>query len=161
MHLSYRLSAPLLFVLGLVACQAPSSDFTDQDASAVRAQIDTYVSTALAADWDTWGNIMSSDVIFFPPNQAPFVGHDAVMAWVREFPTLTSFTAVPDEVSGTGDLAYAHGTFSYSATLPDDSAITEQGTYVSIFRRQPDGSWRYTHNIWHSNLPVPAPQPSM
>jgi ketosteroid isomerase-like protein len=157
MHLSYRLAAPLLFVLGLAACQAPASDFTDQDASAVRAPIDTYVSAALAADWDTWGNTLSADVIFFPPNQAPLVGHDAVMAWVREFPTMTSFTAAPDEVWGTGDLAFAHGTYSYTATLPDGSAITEQGTYVNIFRLQADGSWRYTHNIWHSNLPAPAP----
>ena len=157
MHLSYRLGPPLLFVLGLAACQAPASDFTDRDASAVRAQIDTYVSAALAADWDSWGNTLSSDVIFFPPNQAPLVGHDAVMAWVRELPTLTSFTAVPDEVSGTGDLAYAHGTYSYAETLPDGSGITEQGTYVNIFRLQPDGSWRYTHGIRHSNLPAPAP----
>ena len=161
MHLSYRFAPPFLFVLGLVACQAPSSDFTDQDASAIRAQIDTYVSAALAADWDRLGDTLSSDVIFFPPNQAPLVGHDAAMAWVREFPTLTNFTAVPDEVSGTGDLAYAHGTYVYTATLPDGSAITEQGRYVIIFRLQSDGSWRETHNIWHFNLPVPAPQPSM
>jgi ketosteroid isomerase-like protein len=157
MHLSYRLAVPLLFVHGLAACQAPTSDFTDGDASAVRAQIDTYVSASLAADWDTWGNTLSSDIIFFPPNQAPVVGHDAVMAWIREFPAMTSFTAAPDEVSGTGDFAYAHGTYSYTATLPDGSAITDQGTWVNIFRLQPDGSWLYTHNIWNSNLPAPAP----
>ncbi len=161
MHLSYRLAAPLVFLLGLAACQPPPSDFTDRDASAVRALIDTYVSAILAADWDTWGNTLSSDVIFFPPNQAPLVGHDAVMAWIREFPTLTSLTAVPDEVSGTGDLAYAHGTYSYTATLPDGSAITEQGTWVNIFRLQADGFWQYTHNIWHSSLPASATQPSM
>ena len=161
MHLSHKLAGWILLLLGLAACQAVESEFTDQDAGAIRAQIDALVSTAIAADWDAWGNTLSSDVIFFPPNQAPLVGHGAVLAWARAFPEITSFTAPPDEVSGTGDLAYAHGTYSYTVTLPDGSPLTEQGTYVNIFRRQPDGSWRYTHNIWHSNSPPPAPQPSM
>ncbi len=157
MHFCHKLAVPLLLPLGLAACQAPVNEFTDRDADAIRALIDTYVSSALVADWDAWGNTLSSDVIFFSPNQAPLVGHDAVMAWIREFPTLTSFTAPVDEVSGIGDLAYAHGTYSLTTNLPDGSSVNEQGSYVNLFRRQPDGSWRYSHNIWHSNSPVPQP----
>jgi ketosteroid isomerase-like protein len=159
MRFTQKLAASLLLPLGLAACQAPVNEFTDQDANAIRAQIETFVSSALAADWDAWGNTLSSDVVFFPPDQAPLVGRDAVMAWISEFPRLTSFTAPPDEVSGNGDLGFAHGTYSLTATLPDGSSLSEGGSYVDVFRRQPDGSWLYTLNIWHSNSP--APQPTM
>ncbi len=159
MHFLHKLAALFLLPLGLAACQAPVNEFTDEDADAIRAQIEAYVSSSLAADWDAWGNTMSSDVVCFPPNQAPLVGREAVLAWVREFPSLTRFTAPADEVSGNGDLAYAHGTYSFTATLPDGSSLSEGGSYVNVFRRQPDGSWLYTLNIWHSNSP--APQPTM
>ena len=146
-----RTTAWLLFA----GCQSPGATFTDQDAAQIRGQIDTYVSSALAADWDAYGAILAPDVVFFPPNQSPVVGHEAAMTWARAFPTMAAFTTDVQDISGVGDLAVAHGTYSLSVTMEDGTPLMDQGSWVNVFRKQADGSWAYTRSIWHSDDPLP------
>ena len=147
-------------VFGLTTCQTAEQKLSDQDTAAIRSTIDKYVSTALAADWDSWGNTIARDVIFCPPNNEPLEGRDATIAWVRSFPKLTSFTASASEVSGYRDIVYAYGTYSLTATLNDGSSMSDQGSHIDIFRKQPDGTWLYSRVMWHSNIPLPTPQPA-
>lgn len=149
-----------LAVFGFAACQNAEQKLSDQDTAAIRSTIVKYVSTALAADWDTWGNTIAPDAVFCPPNQEPVVGREAIVAWGRTFPKLTSFTATASEISGYKDLAYEFGPYSLTATLPDGSSMTDQGSHIDIFRKQPDGTWRYSRVIWHTNLPLPAAPPA-
>jgi ketosteroid isomerase-like protein len=45
------------------------------------------------------------------------------------------------EVAASGDLGYAFGT--YQQTAPDKSGalVNSVGKWMSVFRKQPDGSW--------------------
>ena len=144
----------VFIVLSVVACQNPAQQLSDQDISAIRSTLDKYVSTALAADWDAWGNTIASDGIFFPPNQEPLEGREAIVAWGRTLPKLTSFTISATEISGYKDIAYVFGPYSLSATLDD------QGSHIDILRKQPDGTWLYSRAICHSNLPLPTVPPA-
>jgi ketosteroid isomerase-like protein len=144
------------------SCQpAPPAEpaFTDADVTAIRAQIDRYVQAALAGDWNAWGLTLAEDVVVMPPNGAPITGRAAATAFIQGFGRLSSFTVNVDEVSGAGDLAYTRGTFAFSATLPDSTSLTDSGSFLEIHARG-DGSWPYTHLIWHSDLPVAPPPPA-
>jgi len=147
-------------VLGAIACENPAQQLSDQDITAIRSTIDKYVSAALVADWEAWGNTIAPDGIFFPPNQEPLKGHDAIVAWVRTFPKITRFTASADEISGYKDIAYVFGSYSLTASLSDASSLNDQGSHIDIFRKQPNGTWLYRSTIWHSNLPLPAAPPA-
>jgi ketosteroid isomerase-like protein len=150
----------LFLVFAVVACQpaAPATpEFTDADVAAIRAQTDAYVQAALARDFAAWGGTLSEDVIVLPPNMEPLTGREAAVAWISTFPPLTTFTVNVEEVTGSGNLAFARGTFAFAAMLPDSSSLNESGSFLQIHERQADGSWPYTRLIWHSNLPVPAP----
>jgi uncharacterized protein (TIGR02246 family) len=47
------------------------------------------------------------------------------------------------EVAGSGDLAYRRGTFKITFTNPQTKqAENGAGTYLTVFRKQADGSWR-------------------
>jgi ketosteroid isomerase-like protein len=46
------------------------------------------------------------------------------------------------EVSSGGDLGYTVGTFESSSIDSTGAEVIGQGIYVSIWRRQPDGSWK-------------------
>lgn len=153
-----RILLCLVFIV-VTACQTVEQKITEKDSEAIRSVMETYVSTALAADWDAWGKTITSDGIFCPPNQEPLVGREAIVDWGHAFPKLTSFIATPIEVMGRTDMAYAYGPYSFTATLPDGSSISDQGSYVNIFQKQLDGSWLYSRGIWHSNSPLPALQP--
>ena len=144
--------------LGLIACQNSEQKLSDQDITAIQSTSDKYVSTALASDWDSWGNTITPDVIFSPPNQEPLVGREAAVAYVRTIPKFISFTAPTSEISGYKDLAYSFGSYSLTVTSNDSSSFSDQGSYVNIFRKQPDGAWLYSRVIWHSDLPLPTPK---
>lgn len=146
-------------VVLLASCQTKDQNITEQDSDAIRSVMEKYVSTALAGDWDAWGTTITADGVFSPPNQETLEGREAIVAWGKTFPKLTSFNATPIEVVGRIDLAYAYGPYSFTATLPNGASITDQGTYVNVFQKQPDGSWLYSRAIWHSNLPVPTVLP--
>ena len=47
------------------------------------------------------------------------------------------------EVAGSGDLAYRRGTFKITYTNPQTKqAENGAGTYLTVFRKQADGSWK-------------------
>lgn len=123
---------------------------------AVKAQIEKYRQAAIATDWDAWGNTLASDVFVSPPNMQPLTGRAAAIAWAKTLPKLTGFTANVEAVSGRGDLAYDHGTHELKMMMPDGSAATDHGTFLVSHRRQSDGTWPYTHLIFHSTAPLPG-----
>ena len=53
-----------------------------------------------------------------------------------------------------GDLAYQRGTFTVEATPKAGGNKTRtSGTFLRIYRRQPDGSWRMTRDMFNSDQP--------
>jgi uncharacterized protein (TIGR02246 family) len=163
-----RFVAALVMIAGCSVESVPeesksSSDATalsETDVAAVKAQVDKYVKATLARDWTAFGQTLAADVIAYPPNQSPIQGRDAVVAFVKTFPTITAFTVDVADVSGSGDFAYATGTFHLTMQMPDGSTVKDDGSFVEVHRRQADGSWPYTRLIWHSDAPLPTAPPA-
>ena len=52
------------------------------------------------------------------------------------------------EVSGSGDMAYRRGSFKITATNPQTKlAEQSEGTYLAVFRKQADGSWKIVEDF--------------
>lgn len=149
--------AGLALVIAVAACQQPApTGLTDADKDAVRAQIEKYRQAVLAADWPAWGNTLASDVFYSPPNMTPIRGRDAAVAWANTLPKFISFTVQLDDISGSGDIAYVRGTYSYEVELPDGTHAADEGTFLDVHRRAADRTWPYTNVLWHSNLAAPT-----
>ena len=62
------------------------------------------------------------------------------------------------DVAASGDLAYTSGTFNVSYTDPKTKAVVKQnGTYVTVYRKQADGSWKAVADIATPGAPPAAP----
>jgi ketosteroid isomerase-like protein len=55
------------------------------------------------------------------------------------------------EVANSNDLAYALGFYTI------DSPPADKGTFLDVWKKQPDGSWKITASIIKSDMPAPAP----
>ena len=52
------------------------------------------------------------------------------------------------EVAGSGDLAYRRGSFTITFTNPQTKqAENSAGTYLTVFRKQADGSWKVVEDF--------------
>ena len=59
----------------------------------------------------------------------------------------TSLTWSPDfvNVSSSGDLGYTYGRYVYSVTDSLGNTKSSEGVFHSVWKRQPDGNWRF---VW-------------
>ena len=101
---------------------------------------------------------MDSDGILLRPNHPPIVGADAIQYLTDQNDSSYTLTWVPSQVhvSGAGDLGYSYGI--YNLQLHD---TTLQGTYLSIWKKQKDGKWKFvldTGNEGINNVPHSSSQ---
>ena len=101
-----------------------------------------------------------ADARLMPPNAPTIEGREAVRKfWGGLVDALTSSSSalVSDEVEGTGDLAYARGHYTLDGTpkAKGGAPMHDEGKFLEVLRRQPDGSWRYAVDMYSSDLPLP------
>ena len=84
-------------------------------------------------------------------------GRDAVMKEWNDFftpdgPTL-SWTPARGEVVGAGDLGYTTGQSLFRGKGPDGKTVERRGEYLTVWRKQRDGSWKV---IFDTGSTLPA-----
>ena len=147
-------------VAGLIvlfaACKVAPPDLSEADRVAIRAATDSFVAHQRARRDSATAELFSEDARFMPPNGGITEGRPAIRAWLAAFPPMANFTLTPIEIEGRGDLAYVRGTFSYTLVGADGHQIGEdRGKYLEIRRKQPDGKWLMTIDIYNSDFGIP------
>ncbi|MEE9461166.1 MAG: DUF4440 domain-containing protein [Bacteroidales bacterium] len=85
----------------------------------------------------------ADSAVLLQSNVMPVVGKAAISAIFEAFSD-TGFTLTWEpldaDLSKSGDLGYTYGL--YTSFIKADNSLT-RGKYVTIWKRQPDGSWKY------------------
>jgi ketosteroid isomerase-like protein len=146
----------LSVVAALAGCQrgaAPRPSLAE-DLAAITAFNAKYLGSINAEDIETLSALTDEGHIMLAPNRAPIVGkaaNDAVNgAAFERFDFDESWT--PEETVIDGDLAYQRGKFTTAATpKAGGEKRVVSGAYLRIYRRQPDGQWRMTRDMFNSD----------
>ena len=129
------------------------------DLAAIEAFNRHYLQAINSGDSAALARLTTANHIMLPPNSPPIVGktaNDAAMKRAFEmFDIKESWTPVETQVAG--DWAYQRGTYSVTAT-PRNNGIsrTSTGNFLRIYRRQADGSWVLTRDMFNSGQPPAA-----
>ncbi|MDB6094375.1 MAG: hypothetical protein JWM32_1937 [Verrucomicrobia bacterium] len=85
------------------------------------------------------------DVAFIDTDPRKYRGIEAVRARMGEdVPGATlKWSASFTDVSDDGTLGYNYGRFESRRTAADGKATVHTGWFLTIWKRQPDGSWKY------------------
>ncbi len=133
---------------------------SEADRTALRASDQKFADAVLAQNWAAVAALYTSEASFMPPNGPLVKGADSIQAWMAAFPPVTTFTLEPQQTDGVGDLAYVRGIYTMNFTMPGATGPTEdRGKYIVIGRKQADGSWLISEDIFNSDVPLPAPTP--
>jgi len=102
----------------------------------------------------------AEDARALPPNHATVTGREAISALFRSEGAIQEFRLTILALEGRNDLAYVHGAYQMSLTLPGAAEpVGDKGKYVEIWKKQRDGSWKVILDVYNSDLPAPASPP--
>ena len=128
------------------------------DEAAIAAFNKRYVQAINDGDIVTLGSLTTEEHIMIAPGRAPIVGkpaNDAANARAfQQFKIDEKW--LPLETVVAGDWAYQRGTFTVAATpKAGGEPRNTRGSFLRIYRRQPDGSWRMIRDMFNSESSAP------
>lgn len=136
------LTLTAIAVLALAGCAKPPEPMPETTAEAWLELFNDRKAQALVA-------MYTDDCILMPPDEPTITGRQAVMDFY--LPLLRhGFTMerANEEAETHTDLTFRRGTY----TIKDrHGEVTEQGKYVQLWRRQDDGKWRLSREIWNTD----------
>ena len=137
--------AGVLTAVGVLAgCGAPSR--TDPGARrALEAAIQRYVDASNQGDAAALANLYAEDAMLLPPDHEPIRGREAIGAFWRQG-TDEGLEVTNLAVEVDGGVGYMVGRYHLPAT---DEEPADSGKYVMCLKRQRDGSWKLTADIWN------------
>ena len=101
----------------------------------------------------------SADAVALFPNSPPIAGRDDIQgAWtsLMRDPNFTlTFQSTKADASRGGDLVYTVGAYSLTTSDPKDKKpVTDKGKYMTVFKKQADGTWKAVADMINSDLPA-------
>jgi uncharacterized protein (TIGR02246 family) len=153
------MAATLVLAASLTACATSQGrrPSTAEDEAAITEFNKRYLKAINDGDSATLASLTTPEHIMIAPGRPPIVGkeaNDAANARVAQTVKIEE-TWSPQETFISGDLAYQRGTFTVAAT-PKAGGTTShtRGTFLRIYKRQQDGSWRMVRDMFNSDQPL-------
>jgi ketosteroid isomerase-like protein len=153
------LALPLIVGACLAGCTTPSANQME----AARQQLletDKAFSSASQAKGmaQAFYDYTAPDGISLPSGDAPIKGRDGIRAHLAAGPEgVLSWTPLKADVAASGDLGYTWGAYEFRPINPAQGSQPHYGKYVSVWKKQPDGSWKV---VLDAGNPSPPPAKS-
>jgi uncharacterized protein (TIGR02246 family) len=144
-------------VLLLLGCNS-SKNTQAADEAAVRQTDADWSKAAQTKKVDDWVAFYTDDAVVLPPNDKKTTGKeniDKAIGGLLAMPGLAlSWEPQKVEVARSGDLAYTQGTYVLTTTDAKGQPVTDRGKTAEIWKKQADGRWKCTLDMWSSDLPA-------
>ena len=142
----------LIFVSG---CASMSKADTDEFEAQVLETWERYSSYMNAGNRDAWIELWDADGVQLPPGVPAFEGKQAILGSITaqlDATNFEDFTITNREVEVSGNLGFARGNYSFKGTPKTGGETVQfQGKYLTIFKRQADGTWKIYRDCFNSN----------
>jgi len=133
------------------------------DLKAIHALSDKYAAALNSRDVAASVATYTDDAILmvqytpaFEGKQAIQSGHESGFKSYADRSIAVTFSSTPVETEVADDWAYQRGNYTDTFTPKSGKPMVDSGKYLSILKRQPDGSWK-THRLMRSsNVPPPT-----
>lgn len=139
------LAAILAAVIG--GCSGVSRPLESASRGAVEATVDRYVAASNEGDADGLTELYADDAVLLPPDHEPIHGRDAIAEFWRQG-TDAGLEVSTLRLEVDGELAYLIGRYRLPPTAEE---AADSGQYVLCLKRQADGTWKLTADIWNGS----------
>jgi ketosteroid isomerase-like protein len=138
----------------LAGCASMAQGGSEADVAAIREIWKTYSSARVAGDAALWLSLWDEEGIQMPPD-IPARGKsvlDEVVPKGFAAGGVSSMNIYPEEINVAGGWAYSRGNYD-SDRVVGGKVVRVEGKFLTILKRQPDGSWKIYRDCFNSNIP--------
>jgi uncharacterized protein (TIGR02246 family) len=133
----------------------------DADLTAIDRVREQHVAALNAGDAGAWVAEFADDGVQMPPNAPANIGKAAIAAWSQGFLShfRVQFALDVDEVRILDEWAFERG--DYAIALDPGAGgppLKDTGKYITLYKREPSGTWRMARDIWNSSNSPPGVQ---
>ena len=136
-----------------VAC---SKDTSVADAQAIKDNEVAWSKDSASKDPAKFASYYADDATLMLPNEPILKGAGNIKstagAMMQDKNFALSFQG--DKVEVAGGLAYTQGTYSMTMTDQKGNPAPDKGKYLTVWKKQADGSWKVIEDIINSDLPA-------
>jgi uncharacterized protein (TIGR02246 family) len=155
------LSAAIAISWTLVACNSQPADTHAADVKAIQDTETQWVKDYAAKDTPKIVAHYADDAVLMAPGMPSSHGITAISASIKQLVADAAldikFQSSKIEVAKSGDIGYTQGIYTMIVTDPvSKKVIHDHGSYVTTYRKQPDGTWKAVADISTSEIPPPA-----
>jgi uncharacterized protein (TIGR02246 family) len=145
-------SLPLAVILTVLAgflsaCSRGLGTLQPNAREAIQAAVGRYVDASNQGDVETLTSLYADDAVLLPPDHAPIEGRKAIEEFWRQG-TDQGLRVTTLRLEVAGDVGYLIGRYNLPATAKEQA---DSGKYVMCLKRQRDGAWKLTADIWNSS----------
>jgi ketosteroid isomerase-like protein len=143
----------LIILIFIFSCQNQESatrDLTNDDHTAIEATIEKYIKAVLDQDLKSLAQAYTVEGIRLEPNRA-VIGRKEIESLPKdENAQLTNIDWKTESINGEGNFARWWGTFRSNVVIkPQGNEIIQEGKWLAVLRKQPDGTWLIESDIWN------------
>ncbi|MCE1196030.1 DUF4440 domain-containing protein [bacterium] len=146
--------ALIIAVGGLAAAQGAVSDM-NPDAKAMSDVLVRYAKYVEAGDAESWISLWDIDGVQLAPGAPMSVGKAAI--WKNNKDGFgggeMKFNIVQQEIVVSGWYGYIRGVYDYIFTPKGGAAMAFNGKYLTVFKKQFDGTWLIYRDTFNSDKP--------
>jgi ketosteroid isomerase-like protein len=151
------------FLLLVVTTSAALGQTNSKAVDAVRTADAAWLKAYDTRDVDKSVAFVDEQGSMLPPNTPIVTGKKAIAELIARDFELPDFKLAwhPDKagVALSGELGYTSGTYEVSFRDPSGEMISDTGKYLTMWKKQADGSWKVLLDMYNSDLPpVCVPQ---
>jgi ketosteroid isomerase-like protein len=151
---TYSVLSILLVSVIFFSCQTPQTNVSDvrkiiEEANAVQ------IKSFETKDVQNMTTNYAEDAVVCPQNGPMVTGKENIAAFFNEMLSMMkemSFASTKFDASG--DIAYEVGTYSGVWDMPGMGAVDDKGKYVSVWKKQADGTWKIVVDIFNTDMPM-------
>jgi ketosteroid isomerase-like protein len=143
------------FLITTGACSEPSNrGLSAEDRAGLEAMTQSWLAAHRDRDWDAPASHYTENAILMPPFAPIIQGKSTIRDWFAENEVPTTIEVENIEIEGYEDLAYVRGTSIVTREIPGNSPVSFEGKFLDIRRRDVDGSWKVSIDMFSPDLPL-------
>lgn len=150
-----RTAAFLLIVTAITMGCSQTIDIETEKGALLKTDRDFSAFSADSGAAAAFMNFMADSATILRDNAHPFTGRESIGQLFSTWPATATLTWEPvfAEVSQSADLGYTIGRYLYTNVDTAGTEVSGEGYYITIWKKQTDGTWRFVFDTGTDGLP--------